>query len=677
MAWELSDNVRGPKGDKGPAGTISSVSVAALPPGSPPEAVLSGTEDVHVDFRIPVGERGAQGPAGTISSASAETIPAGEQAEVIMSGTAEVKHAKFRIPRGLPGVNAVPSVEAVAQYIDAPDTLARAAINRAVASQMVIVQEDELSEFVEAQRQAIIASGPMIDLRLYGAKPGSTSDLAVAINAAVAANGDGPYSLMLPASALGAAYTMASDAIIDRPDVSVVGFNSRVQFTNSAKFVVGDAPVANAAPRNYYSAITGLNMFRPATNGGADIPGGSGFVRLRAVRAFSVLDNRMTGAHSAVYVDPADNFSIMKDGGSHVIGMIDVFGNRVAEVEFFARVQLHAANSWMTASDWKFMGNTVNRFYTTCYFFDGVDGVTFDTTEKVFSLDFLSSNPRRASLKHVLHVGTRGSDWVTIGAAHWFGSGLEGILVESGKLLHVDGLIMPRTGMLEPRDAIKFTAMAGAFAEILVVGADLKWYTKSGVKVIGNMAKVVLGPNLTDFNMTPESYVGSTALSTIPHYRYDVSEVGALKSAQMQITGTLTGKTGEGDKLPGHDYATAAELMATFNGRSGAVRSVNVPSNGLNIFPLTDILDAPQNYAGFVIVVVKQTFASSSKSRAYLLSVSPSGVAVVSSTGPSGGADDGVFNFSLDNGFIRATPVAPTTGTWVFSAQALGNLIAG
>lgn len=125
MAWELADNVRGPKGEKGDTGAVSSVSVATLPPDAAATVEMTGSTDVHVHFGIPRGERGNQGIPGTLSSASAESVAADQNAEVIMSGTTEVKHAHFRVPRGLPGTNAVENDEAFATYVGAPDSATR------------------------------------------------------------------------------------------------------------------------------------------------------------------------------------------------------------------------------------------------------------------------------------------------------------------------------------------------------------------------------------------------------------------------------------------------------------------------------------------------------------------------------------------------------------------------
>lgn len=136
MAWELIDNIRGPKGEKGDTGTIAAASVTTLPPGTPASVAMTGpTAARSVAFGIPKGDKGDQGVAGTLSSASAESVPAGEPAAVIMSGTSEVKHAHFKVPRGLPALNAEADDEVVATYVDAVDTDTRAAVTRVIREQ--------------------------------------------------------------------------------------------------------------------------------------------------------------------------------------------------------------------------------------------------------------------------------------------------------------------------------------------------------------------------------------------------------------------------------------------------------------------------------------------------------------------------------------------------------------
>lgn len=75
------------------------------------------------------GNKGDKGDTGSIASASAESVDAGEPAAVIMTGTDAVKHAHFKVPRGIPGLNAVPTDEGVGAYISALETATRAALN--------------------------------------------------------------------------------------------------------------------------------------------------------------------------------------------------------------------------------------------------------------------------------------------------------------------------------------------------------------------------------------------------------------------------------------------------------------------------------------------------------------------------------------------------------------------
>lgn len=106
MGWEIIDNIRGARGPQGADGAT----------GAKGDTGLRGLA-------------GPIGPAGTIASADAESVAASENAAVIMSGTSEVKHAHFKIPRGLPGVNAVENDAAVATYVGASDSDTRAALD--------------------------------------------------------------------------------------------------------------------------------------------------------------------------------------------------------------------------------------------------------------------------------------------------------------------------------------------------------------------------------------------------------------------------------------------------------------------------------------------------------------------------------------------------------------------
>lgn len=153
MAWEKFDNIKGPKGDTGPAGTISSVSAETVQAGSPARAEITGSEDVHLHLELPRGERGEQGPPGVASSASAISVAADKPAKVILSQHGELVHMDLEIPRGAPGTNGVATAEAIGQNLAMPDSAARPGLE----SGMEQVAENPASEFAKSQKAKLDA----------------------------------------------------------------------------------------------------------------------------------------------------------------------------------------------------------------------------------------------------------------------------------------------------------------------------------------------------------------------------------------------------------------------------------------------------------------------------------------------------------------------------------------
>lgn len=75
--------------------------------------------------------KGDRGLTGTFAGVTVESIAAGAPAEASTSGPEDAKVLHLKIPRGLPGVNAVPADEAVAAFIAGLDTDTRDAFNTA------------------------------------------------------------------------------------------------------------------------------------------------------------------------------------------------------------------------------------------------------------------------------------------------------------------------------------------------------------------------------------------------------------------------------------------------------------------------------------------------------------------------------------------------------------------
>ena len=182
MAWEITDNIKGPKGPKGDPGTVGSASAATVPAGSPATVTLTGTSEVHMHLGIPQGERGLQGPPGMASSVSAKSVPYGEPAKAIHEQHGESVHVAFEIPTGAPGVNAVPAEEAVGAYLSQPASPTRPGLEAGIAQ----IAADPDSDFAKGQKamldvelefKADLVGGVVPDSQLGAALtavPGST-----------------------------------------------------------------------------------------------------------------------------------------------------------------------------------------------------------------------------------------------------------------------------------------------------------------------------------------------------------------------------------------------------------------------------------------------------------------------------------------------------------------------
>ena len=96
-----------------------------------------------------------------------------------------------------------------------------------------------------------------------------------------------------------------------------------------------------------------------------------------------------------------------------------------------------------------------------------------------------------------------------------------------------------------------------------------------------------------------------------------------------------------------------------------------------SVFPLSDINGARNVYGGTILVVVKADFGGDSRASQYLLMIAhPSDECIVlGHTGDADGAPS--FTWSITNDQLVATPGGGTSGRFIFSAQASGNLLVG
>jgi len=87
------------------------------------------------------GVKGDKGRPGTFDTVTAESIPADQPIEADITGD-EGQHLHIKVPRGLPGVNAVENDTATAAYIAAPDSETRAQLDPLIAAARAQVQAE-------------------------------------------------------------------------------------------------------------------------------------------------------------------------------------------------------------------------------------------------------------------------------------------------------------------------------------------------------------------------------------------------------------------------------------------------------------------------------------------------------------------------------------------------------
>lgn len=110
-----SQDIKGPKGDKGDSATITIGTTTTGNEGTNASVTNTGTSsDAVFNFTIPRGNTGAQGEAATINVGTTETTSPGTSAEVSNSGTSSNAVFNFKIPRGEKGdtgdTGATPSI---------------------------------------------------------------------------------------------------------------------------------------------------------------------------------------------------------------------------------------------------------------------------------------------------------------------------------------------------------------------------------------------------------------------------------------------------------------------------------------------------------------------------------------------------------------------------------------
>jgi len=125
MTMEVKDVVQ--VGIPGSAGTVTPAAQAALAAGElARDAAIAAQEAAEF----------AAEHSGNLASATAVTLSPDAPATVVLEGPLDARNARFGIPRGLPGVNAVENDAAVATYLRSEGTQARQAASERIAAEV-------------------------------------------------------------------------------------------------------------------------------------------------------------------------------------------------------------------------------------------------------------------------------------------------------------------------------------------------------------------------------------------------------------------------------------------------------------------------------------------------------------------------------------------------------------
>lgn len=181
-----------------------------------------------------------RGPAARITSAVAETLPSGEPASVVMSGPDQNRQFTFRLPAGLPGVNAVPTAEAMADYATTPASPFYGTLRDLTRHRTGMVSAADFGVVMDGETDDTAAWQNLVD-----SVPRGTT-------------------IMLPPSDSGAAWSVISDTIVITTDsLRIVGpssyeYNGGFVFTGTGKPMF---QVKAAGVQFEYFSIVGRSAF--------------------------------------------------------------------------------------------------------------------------------------------------------------------------------------------------------------------------------------------------------------------------------------------------------------------------------------------------------------------------------------------------------------------------------
>jgi hypothetical protein len=364
----------------------------------------------------------------------------------------------------------------------------------------------------------------------------------------------------------------------------------------------------------------------------------------------------------------------------HNVAMVRITNNDFNTVNYALKVEHNAdANSWQYTSDCAFDNNQVNIARVCQIDIAGIDGAHI-TGNVMFMVGYTSTDTAlKAAKTHNIKIGQ--SDWITLANNNLFEAGLESILLDKAKHFNISNNHIAWPGQRQPCDAIRLTGTSEPNG--VITGNTLSRFTRHGIAVEANLDNATITNinvfgNTIEYMLNPPSYYGTDDMSLISHYSiYQPSNSPTLVSNYLNVvTGgifpSIRSRLAEGIRLGSKSaIAGTAAITKTVTAAEGLATLTSELSSAVST-----------SYAGLLQIEARNspgTLGSNLASYFLHITKQPGGSGVVSVISQQGltagaGANHPSFTFTVVGDVLTVTPVASTTGAFVFWITAIGGI---
>lgn len=357
----------------------------------------------------------------------------------------------------------------------------------------------------------------------------------------------------------------------------------------------------------------------------------------------------------------------------HGTAQVKVIKNEFERVGYALYVDRLDEITWLHASDFKFIANTVNWARYKHIHCKSIDGIVIDSNVFFFrSYDTLDE----FKLQNI-YIGE--SDWVIITGNNIFEAGYEGIQLDKPRHFTISNNLIAWPGQRDLASAVKLTGTTSLNGTI--TGNVISKFTRHAVQLdLGLSGFVRVSANLFEYTDNPGTYYGpsltppTAAITSINHYGVANGSIAKVVDVGNELRGNLF------NIHPGGIVARVGVLPDS--GVSAIRTQVSVTAANTNIVKLSSSRDGTTIYGGLMFIEARNGSSDTGNNASYVLHVtkSPGGTLIsqISAQGLTAGnsANWPSFTFSFDSATnqLRASPVSNTSGSFYFYITAMGNV---